>query len=107
MSARAQRATLIFYTGRFVNHQAGHQAGLDKYRRSTAATVGHLCCLPCPAAVKVLARSAPAHAEPDNLRTLTAVIETPTDRAESAIGVPRTRTTMLCCRSSRPPVCPQ
>jgi hypothetical protein len=26
-----------------------------------------------------------AHAEPDNLRTLTAVIETPTDRAESAI----------------------
>ena len=42
-------------------------------------------CQPPP--VNVIGRSQPAHAEPDNLRTLTAVIDTSAQRAESAIGV--------------------
>ena len=38
----------------------------------------------CAATANVLARSAP-HTEPDNLHALTAVIDMPTQRAESAI----------------------
>jgi hypothetical protein len=55
-------------------------------QRSTAATGGHLRCLPCRRCER-LGPLGTAQAEPDNLRMLTAVIERPAERAESAFGV--------------------